>query len=242
MSEPLYLKISGALRRSIISGEYRPEDMLPSENELAARYGTSRVTVRKSLSVLESEGLVKPWQGKGYFVLPPKHNTFTMYFGDSIAEGRFRFQEVNIIRPGKEVAEILQMKKHQMAIVTRRILERDGRPAAYDEKFIPYERGIPSIEFELHFSEFPDMFEGRFAPMSLRTEMTIGVETAPGHVAAALGLADAAPLLVVSRLIRAAEEKSAAHPDGRPLGYGKQYLTEAFGKLSAKSGYYTEKL
>jgi GntR family transcriptional regulator len=93
MSEPLYLKISGALRRSIISGEYRPEGMLPSENELAARYGTSRVTVRKSLSVLESEGLVRPWHGKGYFVLPPKHNTFTMYFGDSIAEGRFRFRK-----------------------------------------------------------------------------------------------------------------------------------------------------
>jgi hypothetical protein len=128
------------------------------------------------------------------------------------------------------------MRKHQMAIVTRRILERDGRPAAYDEKFIPYERGIPSIEFELHFSEFPDMFEDRFAPMSLCTEMTIGVETAPGHVAAALGIAEAAPLLVVSRLIRAAEEKSADHPDGKPLGYGKQYLTEAFGKLSAKSG------
>jgi len=26
------------------------------------------------------------------------------------------------------------------------------------------------------------------------------------------------------------------------VGYGKQYLTEAFGKLTAKSGYYTERL
>jgi GntR family transcriptional regulator len=242
MTEPLYLQISGHLRHSIISGEYRPEDMLPSENELASLYKTSRMTVRKSLDVLESEGLVRPWHGKGYFVLPPKYTTFTMYFGDDITEGRSRFQEVNIIRPAKDVAEMLLLKKHQMTIVTRRILERDGRPAAYDEKFIPYERGVPSIEFELHFSEFPGMFEGRFAPMSLHTEMTIGVEAAPLHVCKALGLKSAFHLLVISRLIRADDDKPEGTPTGKPVGYGKQYLTENFGKLTAKSGYYTEKL
>lgn len=242
MTKPLYLQISGQLRQSIISGEYRPGDMLLSENELAALYKTSRMTVRKSLSVLESEGLVRPWQGKGYFVLPPRHTMFTMYFGDTVTDGRFRFQEVNIIRPAKDVAEMLQLKKHQMTIVMRRILERDGRPAAFDEKFIPYERGVPSIEFELGFSEFPGMFEERFAPMSLRTEMTIGVEAAPSYVCKALGLKSPAHLLVISRLIRADDDKPEADPAGIPVGYGKQYLTEAFGKLSAKSGYYTEKL
>ncbi len=246
MTKPLYLQISGYLRQSILSGEYRPEDMLPSENELAAIYKTSRMTVRKSLDVLEGEGLIKPWHGKGYFVLHPKYTMFTLYFGDNITDGQFRFQEVNIIRPRKDVAEMLRLSKHQMTIVTRRILERDGSPVAYDEKFIPYERGVPSIEFELHFSEFPDMFEDRFTPLSLQTEMTIGMEETPAHVCRALGLDAPTPLLVVSRLIRAGDGKSVGqpkdNPGGRPLGYGKQYLTEAFGKLSAKSGYYTEKL
>lgn len=232
MTEPLYLQISGRLRQSILSGEYKPEDMLPSENELAGRYNTSRVTVRKSLDVLEREGLVKPWHGKGYFVQPPKYTSFTLYFGDNMTEGRFRFQEVNIIRPSREISDKLQLKKHQMVIVTRRLLERSGMYLAYDEKFIPYERGVPSIEFELHFTEFPDMFEERFAPMSLHTEMAIGVETAPEHVCQALHLEEATPLMVVSRLIRASDEKL--------VGYGKQYLTEDFGKLKAKSGYYIQ--
>ncbi|SHI18348.1 GntR family transcriptional regulator [Sporobacter termitidis DSM 10068] len=232
MAEPLYLQISGRLRQGILTGEYKPEDMLPSENELAARYSTSRVTVRKSLGVLESEGLVRPWHGKGYFVQPPKYTMFTLYFGDDATDGRFRFQEVTILRPEKDVAEKLLLKKHQMAIVTRRILERDDRVVAYDEKFVPYERGVPSIEFELHFTEFPHMFEERFAPMSLHTEMTIGMETAPEHVCAALSLAADKPLLVVGRLIRASDDK--------PVGFAKQYLTEAFGKLSARSGYYTQ--
>lgn len=232
MTEPLYLRISGRLRQSIISGEYRTEDMLPSENELAAQYHTSRMTVRKSLGVLESEGLVKPWHGKGYFVQPPKYTMFTLYFGDQITEGRFRFQEVNLIRPSKEVADKLRLKKYQMAIITRRLLERGGKNVAFDEKFIPYERGVPSIEFEIHYAEFPDMFENRYAPMSIRTEMAIGIEAAPEHVCRALNQNTAAPLMVVSRLIRSG--------DDQPIGYGKQYMTEDFGKLIAKSGYYIQ--
>lgn len=230
MSEPLYVQISGLLRQSILSGEYKPSDMLPSEHELAASYNTSRVTVRKSLDVLENESLIKPWHGKGYFVQPPKHTRFTLYFGDHMTEKRFRFQEVNIVTPDKEVSEKLQLKKHQMVIITRRILEHDGKNLAYDEKFIPYERGVPSIEFEIHFAEFPDMFEERFAPMSLHTEMTIGLESPPEHIWKALDFNSPSPLMVVSRLIRTFDE--------RPVGFGRQYLTEAYGKLSARSGYY----
>ena len=87
MTEPLYLRIARDLRSGILSGAYKPRDMLPSEHELAVSYQTSRVTVRKSLDVLESEGLVRPWHGKGYFVLPPKYTTFTLHFADSMAEG-----------------------------------------------------------------------------------------------------------------------------------------------------------
>ena len=218
MQEPLYLHITRQLRDGILSGTYRPRDILPSEHELAFVYKVSRVTVRKSLDVLESEGLIRPWRGKGYFVLPPKNTTFTLSFGDGSAEGRFRFQEVTILRPPKEVAGMLQLKKHQMAVVTRRVLERDGLNVAYDEKYLPYEKGVPSLEYELHFAEFPSMFEDRFAPLSLHTDMTIGMEQAPARVAAALGLSEGAPLLVVARLIRAGDVMPDGNPTGTPEG------------------------
>lgn len=235
MDGPLYLQIADSLRQAILSGTYRPSDMLPSENELATLYATSRVTVRKSLAGLESEGLIKPRHGKGYFVLPPQNTMYTLYFGEQAAGGQFRFQEVNILVPEKKVVETLGLEQGQMAILTRRVLERDGKSVAYDEKYIPYERGVPSIEFEIGYAEFPDMFNKRFAPMSLRTEMTIGVETAPEYVCASLGLAAGTQLLVVGRRICTKE--------GKPVGCGRQYLTGDYGKLTAESGYYkTEKL
>jgi GntR family transcriptional regulator len=232
MDKPLYAYIAGQIRQSIVSGEYKPSDMLPSENELAARYGTSRVTVRKGFQLLEGEGLIRPHKGKGYFVLPPKFTTYTLDFGDSVPGGRFHYHEINIIRPPRKVADVLRLKKHQMVIVLRSLMERGGRNVAYDEKFIPYERGTPVVELELQFTEFPDMFEKRFSPMSIHTELSIGVEKAPEHVCRALPLEEDTALLVVSRLISSKE-------DERPIGYGKQYLTEAYGSLTAKSGYYT---
>ena len=232
MDRPLYVSIAGQLRQRIVSGEYKPGDMLPSENELSACYETSRVTVRKGFHILESEGLIRPRKGKGYFVLPPKFTTYTLDFGDYAQNGRFRYHEINIIRPEKPVADTLRLKRHQMAIVLRSLLDCNGRNVAYDEKFIPYERGTPVVELELQYSEFPDMFEKRFSLMSIHTELSIGVEKAPEHVCQALSLENDAPLLVVSRLIRAQE-------DEQPIGYGKQYLTEAYGGLRAKSGFYT---
>jgi GntR family transcriptional regulator len=218
MEQPLYLRIAEELRSSILSGFYKPKDMLPSENELAALYAASRQTVRKSLAILERERFIKPHHGKGYFVQPPKHTLFTLVFGDNTTEGRFRFQEVNLVSPSPEIAGILTLRENQMAIVTRKLLERHGEPTACDEKFIPYERGVPSVELEIHYAEFPDMFADRFSTISLRTEMTIGVEKPPPHVCSVLGTDPGAPLLVVSRLILA--------DTGEPVGYGKQYHQE----------------
>jgi DNA-binding GntR family transcriptional regulator len=101
MEQSLYLYIAGQLRSGILSGVYKPEDMLPSENELAASYGTSRQTARKSLAILESEGLIKPRHGKGYFVQPPKHTLFTWFSATTPRRGAFVFKRsiLSVLHP-----------------------------------------------------------------------------------------------------------------------------------------------
>ncbi|MGI5935278.1 MAG: GntR family transcriptional regulator [Oscillospiraceae bacterium] len=230
MSRPLYVQIAEDLRNGILSGEYQPKDLLPSENVLAARYSTSRMTVRKSMSVLENEGLIKPIHGKGYYVLPPDHTMFSMVFSENPLDGHFRYLEVNMISPEEDVARLLQLEGRRLTIVIRRVLERDGQLVAYDEKYVPYERGVPSIEFEIHYAEFPQMFEKRFVPLSLHTEMSIALEKAPERVCAALGIEPGEKLMVISRLICTKDEK--------PVGFSRQYCTEGYGSLRAQSGYY----
>jgi len=65
---PKYMQLKDRLLSWIASGQYRPGDKLPSENELAEQYGLSRQTVRQAIGELVQEGWLVREQGKGTFV------------------------------------------------------------------------------------------------------------------------------------------------------------------------------
>jgi DNA-binding FadR family transcriptional regulator len=61
---PAYEHVCAQIRRAIHLGEYVPGDRLPSERDLSAQLGVSRVTVREAIRVLEAEGYVRS-SGRG---------------------------------------------------------------------------------------------------------------------------------------------------------------------------------
>ena len=65
---PLYLQIKGLLKASLAAGEWRPAEAIPSEQELAGRFGVSQGTVRKAIDALAADNLLVRRQGKGTFV------------------------------------------------------------------------------------------------------------------------------------------------------------------------------
>jgi GntR family transcriptional regulator len=69
---PLYHQIKQNLRE-LIENEVLPVGQsLPSERELAERYGVNRLTVRQALTELVSEGMLRRQRGIGTFVAGPK--------------------------------------------------------------------------------------------------------------------------------------------------------------------------
>ena len=56
------------LREQLISGVWKQGEKIPSENELAALFGVSRVTIRQALSRLNTLGLLETKLGEGTFV------------------------------------------------------------------------------------------------------------------------------------------------------------------------------
>lgn len=62
-------RLSVDLERLILEGELRPGDRLPSEPELCAQLGVSRVSIRQALHELEARGLVDRKPGRGTIVL-----------------------------------------------------------------------------------------------------------------------------------------------------------------------------
>ena len=64
-----YIQLARILRGQIEDGTIPPGRALPSESQLAGRYGVSRLTARKSVRVLVADGLAETIPGRGTYVL-----------------------------------------------------------------------------------------------------------------------------------------------------------------------------
>ena len=71
-SDPLYAQLMDQIKTDINRGLYPVGSRIPPEHALVDNYNVSRVTVRRALSELTSEGLLERKQGKGTFVSAPK--------------------------------------------------------------------------------------------------------------------------------------------------------------------------
>ena len=67
----LFAQVRERLRERIVSGALGTGDKLPSESELEAEFGVSRITVRQALSGLHAAGLIEKVNGRGSFVTRP---------------------------------------------------------------------------------------------------------------------------------------------------------------------------
>ncbi|MCW3158634.1 GntR family transcriptional regulator [Micropruina sonneratiae] len=64
---PPYVQVATRLRAAILTGRVAPGERLPSQTELAKRYGVARMTVQQALRLLKDEYLVVSRQGSGVF-------------------------------------------------------------------------------------------------------------------------------------------------------------------------------
>lgn len=65
---PLWLQVAASIHARILAGEYGPGAQLPPDRQIAADYGTSRMTVRQALAALEKKGAIRIEHGNGTFV------------------------------------------------------------------------------------------------------------------------------------------------------------------------------
>ncbi len=88
---PLYQQLQRALRQAIETRLIGPDDALPPERDIAEDFHISRITVRKAIDGLVSEGLLMRRQGAGTFVCARVEKNFsklTSFSEDMRARGR----------------------------------------------------------------------------------------------------------------------------------------------------------
>lgn len=69
---PLYYQLKEEIKKKILNGTYKENDLIPSERELGEQFNLSSTTVRRALNDLVQEKLLERKAGKGTFVRTSK--------------------------------------------------------------------------------------------------------------------------------------------------------------------------
>lgn len=142
---PLYVKIRESLRSKILEGEYKSGQKLPSEDELAAQFNVSRMTVRQGISDLIDEGLLYRRHGVGTFVAYPHverdHTRLTNFFESSGEEGiqaKAIILDLEVLPAKDRVARALAIAEGDLVIRIKTLRFADDVPVTVHDAHIPY--------------------------------------------------------------------------------------------------------
>jgi GntR family transcriptional regulator len=207
--QPLYLQIKVLLEQSLDAGEWRPAEALPSETELALRYGVSQGTVRKALDALAADNVLVRRQGKGTFVAThteEKSSTFRFLRirrNDGLNE--YPGSRILDVRRGKastERARLLAMKPGDPVILMRRVLAYSGEPVIFDEITLPGAlfKGLTRARAEDYEGSLYSFFETQFGVRILKAQEKLRAVPADAGSARVLKVAVGDPLLSVDRV------------------------------------------
>jgi len=205
---PLYRQIKELLLAGLESGEWQPGSAIPSELDLAARFGVSQGTVRKAIDELSSASLVVRRQGKGTFVATHSEPlTQFRFLRLRSVEGRQQQPERQLIdcrriRASGEIARMLDLKSGESLVVLRRILSFGGIPTVLDEISLPGTvfKGMTAAKVSGYQGPLYDLFETEFGVRMIRAEERIRALAADAVAAEFLKVEPGFPLLCVDRV------------------------------------------
>lgn len=206
--QPLYRQIKNLITDSLVSGEWRPGDPIPSETELASRYSVSQGTVRKAVSELAEENLLVRYQGKGTFVAShaEERNQFP-YLSIAPDKGVMddlsaRLIELSRVKLDAGSARKLGLATGGSAFLIRRTLSLNSRLAIYEEIRLPVTlfKGLTGETIDSFHCMLYSMYETGFKLRILYVEEQMKAETADSDAAEQLGVEDGTPLLVIDRV------------------------------------------
>ena len=135
-----YEVIKDYVIKGIKSGEFR--DIIPSENQLAEKFGVSRMTARKAIAAIEREGIVERAPGKGTFVKKDQHYTtgffrvrpFQKWADDLNVTLSSSILESQVVAPPKHVAR--QFQTREQLILIKRLWRFDDKPVRYEVRYL----------------------------------------------------------------------------------------------------------
>lgn len=204
---PSHGRIEHWLAGVIGNGQLATGDKLPSESDLAAVLGVSRMTLRQALAALESRGMVQRKRGRmgGTFIARPRIECdltglpgFTEQMRRAHVRAGARVVRSGVIKAPRKVAEVLDLARGETVYEIVRVRLANREPLALEETY-------------LSVADFPGLLDRRLTS-SLHSLMRRAYDLAPhtarewlepviatGEQAGLLGIEQGSALMLVTR-------------------------------------------
>lgn len=138
---PLYLAIKNKLEDRILLGQLAPGEKFPSEEELSREFGVSTSTIKRTIGVLVSDGLVERTPGKGTVVSTHRINTPLRSFSEEMRSRGLvagtRLLEQKSIAAHGELAWHLEVSEGTETFYIQRLRTANDAAVALEETYIP---------------------------------------------------------------------------------------------------------
>jgi GntR family histidine utilization transcriptional repressor len=201
---PLHQQIRRAIAGPILSGAWAPGRRIPSEHDLMARFGVSRMTVNRALAGLAGEGLVERRRKAGTVVAARRAERAVFEIWDVAAEiarsGAAHRAEILMREEGPatpEEAAALRAAPGRPVLRLTLLHRADGAAVQLEERLVDL-GAAPEIRHETFAEVTPGRWLLERVPWS-EAEHRIGAAAASGAVARHLGIAKGGACLVVER-------------------------------------------
>lgn len=208
---PRYYKIYRLLKQAIESSQFEPDKAMPSENALAEKFKVSRLTVRRSLELLEHEGLIERRQGSGTYptnrastqtaALPADINTLLANIYSMGQSTQVALLEFNYQMPDPDTRARLELPANVKVQRAVRVRHHNNQPFSYLVTYVPEPIGRNFTEADLKSNSLHALLQKQnVAPWE--AEQTFSAMLADAHHAEALGVDIGAALLCIRRVVR----------------------------------------
>ena len=214
---PVYVQIRESLRGEIIGGVLKRGEQLPSENELAAKYNVSRMTIRESIEDLVDEGLLYRRHGVGTFVAYPQlqrdHTRLTSFFDKAESEGmqvRAKLLKLEVIPAKPRVAEALDIPAGSHVIRVKTLRYANNVPITVHDAHMPHKLFPNLVNENLEVQHLWTLFE-KAGYRVKRAVQRLEAREASKEVANLMKIKEGAPVLFKERTVYA--------DDGTPIEF-----------------------
>ncbi|PLT32950.1 trehalose operon repressor [Bacillus sp. V5-8f] len=203
-----FMKIYEEIASQVQEGSLKSGSLLPSENELATQYKTSRETIRKALNLLSEEGYIHKVQGKGSIVLDVKRLDFpisgltsfkelTQKMGQR-AKTNVAWLEKRI--PDLYIREQLKLAKNDYVWEIARVREIDGEKIILDKDFLAA-KFVSNITEEISRNSIYEYLEGELGLSISFAKKIVTVEEPTGEDREYLDFAGFQNIVVVKNYV-----------------------------------------